>query len=78
MAQTITINALALMVKRGFDETAKKGDIDARFAKTASKEDIKRLEQDIAELRTDIASIGQLPAGVERRVDRTVTILASQ
>lgn len=73
----ITIDELAIMVKRGFDETAKKVDMEARFAETATKEDIAalqadivRLEKEIAELRQDIAQINRLPSVLVHRVDR--------
>ncbi|MEK7208015.1 MAG: hypothetical protein AAB699_00525 [Patescibacteria group bacterium] len=73
--KSITIEVLAGMVKRGFDETARKADMDARFdavdKELASvKSDIKRLEKEIADLREDMAFVNKLPASLERRVER--------
>lgn len=44
----ITINDLAVMVKRGFDETAKKIDVDQRFDK---------IDKEIASLKAEVLSI---------------------
>lgn len=65
----VTTEELAIMIKRGFDETATTVAMDARFAETASKQDIVRLEKEITELRTDIAHVSRLPASLGRRVD---------
>lgn len=77
MKKNLTIEDLAIMVKRGFDETAKKVDVDARFEKiearldkTATKDDIVRLEKEITKLDQNISHIGYLPIGIERRLDR--------
>lgn len=71
-----TIEGLAVMVKHGFDETAKKVDMDARFEKiedrlekTATKSDIARLEKEIAGPRHDLGFIQSMPARLERRMD---------
>ena len=78
----ITIDELAGMIKRGFDATATKADMETRFAdmetrfdKTEQdiaglKQDIARLEKEIAELRQDILHINRLPSVVVRRIDR--------
>ena len=69
------------MIKRGFDETAKKSDVEtrfddmeARFDEVATKEELtevkKELQKDIAELRTDVTRIGHLPESLGRRADR--------
>lgn len=72
----ITIEDLAVMIKHGFDETAKKDDVNARFEKietrletTATKTDIARLEKEIAELRHDLGFVQSMPARLERRMD---------
>ena len=67
-SKNITINELAVMVKRGFDETAK--NLDVRFDETATKQDILRLEKEIASLREDIAHGNRIPASLGHRVDR--------
>lgn len=71
----ITLEELAAMVKRGFDEAAKAA--NARFDETVTradivslKADIARLEKEIAELREDIAHLKQIPFTLERRIDR--------
>lgn len=78
-----TIDDLAVMVKHGFDETAKKADMDARFdgmetrlakvearlEKTATKADIEQLEKEIALLRYDLGFVQSMPARLERRMD---------
>lgn len=71
----ITIDDLAGMIKRGFDATATKVDMEARFTDTAKdiaglKQDIARLEKEIAELRQDIAHLNRIPFALEQRVTR--------
>ena len=70
--KSITIEVLAGMVKRGFDETAKKADVDTRFDETEKtiKQEVARLEKEIADLHEDVAHLTQLPASIERRLDR--------
>lgn len=79
----ITIEDLAVMIKHGFDETAKKDDVNARFDEvdarfekietrletTATKTDIARLEKEIAELRHDLGFVQSMPVRLERRMD---------
>lgn len=72
----VTIEELAGMIKRGFDATATKAAMEARFAEvetrfdeTATKEDIARLEREIKELREDMAHLTRVPFTLERRVD---------
>ena len=60
----ITTEELAVMIKRGFDETAKKVDMEARFEETATK-------QDVADIRRDITRIENiLIEGLQRRLER--------
>ncbi len=63
MAKKITIEDLALMVQRGFDETAKKADVDRRFDDIDKRFEqvdnrldhmdarLSNIEQDIAEIK---------------------------
>lgn len=68
MKRKTTIDDLAVMIKRGFDDTVTKADLQA--VKKELKEDISRLEREIAELRDDVSRLTPLPAGIERRLDR--------
>jgi|GEM_PF-5924464 hypothetical protein len=61
--KNVTLEKLAAIVKRGFDETAKKADMDARFDE--------KLKNTKEELQSDIAGISRIPEGLGRRVDRT-------
>jgi archaellum component FlaC len=66
--KNITIDDLALMVQKGFEETAKKKDVDKKFKDMDERFDriekliladhkrrIERLEQDVKELRNLLA-----------------------
>lgn len=68
MAEKITIEDLAGMIARGFEETAKKADMDARFDKVEERLDrienllladhkrrIEKLEAEVKELRNALA-----------------------
>jgi len=66
MEQKITIEELAVMIKRGFDETAKKIDVDKRFESMDKRFDgvdrrldhidarLNTIEHDIQEIRVDM------------------------
>ncbi len=71
MAKKMTIEDLAVMVKRGFDDTASKRDVklvDDRLDKVDDR--LQKIEKEVKELREDLAFVTRLPASVERRVDR--------
>jgi hypothetical protein len=63
----ITLDDLAVMVKRGFDETAKKVDLINLTERVGNIE--KELKKEINEVRHDISLISALPARLEHRVD---------
>jgi hypothetical protein len=66
MAEKITMEGLAGMIQRGFEETAKKADVDARFNKVEERLDrvegrldhldarMGRVEADLAEIRGNL------------------------
>lgn len=58
--EKITLDDLAVMVKRGFDETATRSEL--KEIESNLKKEILRLEKEIEELRKDITLIGSLPS----------------
>jgi len=53
--KNITIEGLARMVKKGFDETAKKGEVNVRFDKVETRLDV--LEDGIEEIKLKLDQV---------------------
>ncbi|MFH1366592.1 MAG: hypothetical protein ABIH38_01210 [Patescibacteria group bacterium] len=66
----ITLNELARMVARGFDETATKRDI----ADMATKQDIKDMatKQDLQVIHEELSDHGQRLSRIEAKLDRAL------
>lgn len=61
MAKKITIENLALMIQRGFDETAQKTDVEIRFGQVD-----KRLEKIEGEMRDGFLNINARLSNIEQ------------
>lgn len=62
MVKKITIESLALMVQKGFEETAKKADVDKRFEQVDKRFDgidnrLDGIEAEIRQIRIEIKQI---------------------
>jgi predicted nucleic acid-binding Zn-ribbon protein len=76
--KTITIDELAVMIKRGFDETASKTGFlrleeDINIVKedvVKIRDDTARLEKEIVGLRKDIEHLNRIPFSLEQPVTR--------
>ena len=64
MAKEITMEQLAGMVKRGFDETARKSDVDKQF--TEVKTEIKEIKNQFPPIYKELAAIGRDVAEIKR------------
>ena len=74
--ENITIDDLAIMVQKGFNEMAKKSDMDLRFEQIDKKFD--KIEKDLSIIKSQLAGVVYKPDfdKLEMRVEYLENILA--